>query len=61
MELFDTYFVWIGQVLALSGKKMLVISHRCVSLGGKISTVPRLFLEHSLQNEKKTSDYECTH
>ena len=30
MELFDTYFVWFGQVLAVSGKKTLVISHRCV-------------------------------
>ena len=30
MELFDTYFVWFGQVLAVSGMKTLVISHRCV-------------------------------
>ena len=31
MELFDTYFVWFGQVLAVSGTlKTLVISHRCV-------------------------------
>ena len=29
MELFDTHFVWFGQVLAVSGKKTLVISHRC--------------------------------
>ena len=32
MELFDTYFVWFGQVLAVSGKKTLVISHRCVQV-----------------------------
>ena len=25
MELFDTYFVWFGQVLAISGMKTLVI------------------------------------
>ena len=32
MELFDTYFVWFGQVLAVSRMKMLVISHRCVQV-----------------------------
>ena len=54
MELFDTYFVWFGQVLAVSGLKMLVIiSLRCVAISGKITTVPRLFSEHSLQNENK--------
>ena len=26
MELFDTYFVWFGQLLAVSGMKTLVIS-----------------------------------
>ena len=61
MELFDTYFVWIGQVLAVSEKKTLVISHRSVQLSGKITTVPGLFSENSLQNGKQTSDYECTH
>ena len=30
MELFDTYFVWFGQVLAVLGMKTLVISHWCV-------------------------------
>ena len=53
MELFDTYFVWFGQVLAASGMKMLVISHRCVWLSGKITTVPKLFSEHLLQDENK--------
>ena len=53
MELFDTYFVWIGQVLAVSGKKTLVISHRCVCMGGKITIVSRLFSEHLLQDENK--------
>ena len=28
MELFDTYFVWFGQVLAVSGQKMLATSNR---------------------------------
>ena len=27
MELFDTHFVYIGQVLLVSGLKMLVTSH----------------------------------
>ena len=60
MELFDTYFVWSDQVLAVSGIKTLVISHRCVYISGKITTVPRLFSEHFTQDEKKTSDYEFT-
>ena len=53
MELFDTYFVWFGQVLAVSGMKTLVISLRCVAISDKITTAPRLFSEHSLQNENK--------
>ena len=52
MELFDTYFVQFGQVLAVSGKKTLVISHQCVQVV-KSQPVPRLFSEHSLQNENK--------
>ena len=51
MELFDTHFVWFGQVLAVSGQKTLAISNRYVC--DKITTVPRLFSEHSLQNENK--------
>ena len=50
MELFDTYFVWFGQVLAVSEEN----SHKspmCIS--GKITTVPRLFSEHLLQDENK--------
>ena len=53
MELFDTYFVWNGQVVAVSVKKTLVISHRCVAISGKITTVSRLFSEHLLQDENK--------
>ena len=50
MELFDTHFVWFGQVLTVSGMKLLVTSNRYI---GKIITVPSLFLEHLLQNENK--------
>ena len=28
MELFDTYFVWFGQALAVSGQKKLAVSNR---------------------------------
>ena len=52
MELFDTHFVQFGGVLAVSGQKMLAISNQYV-ISGKITTAPRLFSEHSLQNEKK--------
>ena len=51
MELFDTYFVWFGQVLAVSGMKTLVISHQCVCC--KITMVPKLFSEHLLQDKNK--------
>ena len=50
MELFDTHFVWFGQV-ALLGMKTLVKSPMCI--GGKITTVPRLFSEHLVQDENK--------
>ena len=53
MELFDTHFVWFGQIIAVSGQKTLAISNRYVYVSGKITTVPRLFSEHSLQNENK--------
>ena len=45
MELFDTFFVWFSQVLAVSEMKTLVISHshRCVAISGKITTVPGSF------------------
>ena len=51
MELFGTHFVWFGQILAVSGQKTLAISNQYVCV--KITTVPRLFSEHSLQNENK--------
>ena len=48
MELFDTYFVQFGQVLAVSGQKTLAISNRYVHvcISGKITIVPRLFSEY---------------
>ena len=52
MELFDTHFVWFGQVLAVSGDEN--VSHKSpMCIGGKITTVPRLFSEHLLQDENK--------
>ena len=38
MELFDTHFVWFGQVLPVSGMKLLVTSNRYV---GKTTTVKK--------------------
>ena len=52
MELFDTHFVWLGQVLSVSGMILLVTSNGYVQ-DGKITTAPRLFLNHSYQNENK--------
>ena len=57
MELFDTYFVWFGQVLAVSGKKTLVISHH-VYTHGKITTYQGSF-QNTYSKMKQTSDYEC--
>ena len=50
MELFGTHFVWFGQILAVSGQKMLAIQE---TKSDKITTVPRFFSEHSLQNQNK--------
>ena len=52
MELFDTYFVWFGQVLAVSGMKTYVSNKSPMCISSKITTVPRLFSEHLLQDEK---------
>ena len=53
MELFDTYFVQFGQVLAVSDQKTLAIRNRYVCRSGKITTAPSLFSEHSLKNQNK--------
>ena len=49
MELFDTHFVFIGQVLLVSGLQLQVMD----TISGKIATVPRLVSEHLFQNENK--------
>ena len=57
MELFYTNLVWFGQGLAVSGKKTFMVENvrhkslMCIS--SKITTIPRLFSEHLLQNENK--------
>ena len=43
MELFDTNFLYFGQVAA-SGMKLLVTNVQ-YQLSGKITTVPRLFFQ----------------
>ena len=53
MELFDTYFVWFGQVLAVSARDENVSHKSPMCISDKITTAPRLFSEHSLQNENK--------
>ena len=47
MELFDTHFVWVGQVLLVSGLKMLVVRKSMLHVSGKITTVPQLFSRNS--------------
>ena len=46
MELFDTFFVCFVQVLVVSVTDV----YKC---HGKITTAPRLFSEHLLQDENK--------
>ena len=50
MELFGTLFVKLGQLLTVSGQKTLAIQE---TISDKITTVPRLLSEHSLQKENK--------
>ena len=52
MELFDTSFVYFGQVLAVSGLKMLVVRDGYIEVVNNI-TVPRLFSESLPQMENK--------
>ena len=53
MELFDTHFVWFGQVLAVRFRDENVSHKSPMCIGGKITTVPRLFSEYLLQDENK--------
>ena len=61
MELFDTHFVYFGQVLAVSGMKLLVLSNR-IHTSGKINHNRTYTIFKTLTPKwKQTSDYECTH
>ena len=54
MGLFDTHFVQFGQVLPISGLKLLVIQvSDTYIISGKITSVPRLFSEHLHQMKNK--------
>ena len=46
-------FCLVWSSISCFREKTLVISHRCVAISGKITTVPRLFSEHLLQDENK--------
>ena len=58
MELFDTYFVQFGQVLAVSGQKTLAIRNRYVEV---VKSQPHLDCFQNTHWKMKTSDFECTH
>ena len=51
MELFDSCF----------RDEIVSVSNQYVATSGKITTTPRLLLEHLQLNAKQTSHYECTH
>ena len=54
MELFDTYFVWFGQVFSCFREEN--VSHKspmCIS--GKITTLPKLFIARNLNNAAVTT------
>ena len=49
-------------LLLVSGQNLTCSCKWPLHVSGKITTVPRLFSEYLPQMEqKKTSDYECTH
>ena len=58
MELFVTHFVQFGQVLVVSGTKMLAISNRYLQV---VKSQPHLDYFQNTHSKIKTSDYECTH
>ena len=58
MELFDTHFVWFGQVLSVSGMILLVTSSRYVQV---VKSQLHLDYFQNTPKWKQTSDYECTH
>ena len=52
MEMFDTYFVQFGQVLAVSGQKTLAISNRYVEVA---KSQPRLDYFQNTHSKIKTN------
>ena len=52
MELFDTYFVQFGQVLAVSGQKTLAIRNRYVAVA---KSQPHLDYFHKTHSKMKTN------
>ena len=52
MELFDTYFVWFGQVLAVSGLKTLATSNRYLQV---IKSQPYLDSFQNTSSKVKTN------
>ena len=51
MELFDTHFVWLGQVLSVSGMKLLVTSNRYVQVVKSQPHLDSFWTTHIYQNE----------
>ena len=52
MELFDTHFVQFGQVLAVSGQKMLAISNRYLHV---VKSQPHLDYFQNTHSKMKTN------
>ena len=52
MELFDTYFVWFCQVLAVSGLKTLATSNRYLQV---VKSQPYLDSFQNTSSKKKTN------
>ena len=52
MELFDTHFVQFGQVLAVSGQKMLAISNRYLHV---VKSQPHLYYFQNTHSKIKTN------
>ena len=52
MELFDTYFVWFGQVLAVSGLKTLATSNRYLQV---VKLQPHLDYIENTHSKVKTN------
>ena len=60
MELFNNHFVWLGQVLSVSGMILLVTSNRDMYKWQNHNRTQTIFRTLT-PKWKQTSDYECTH